>query len=346
MNCQFCRSQLPKEAHACPACGNLTPTHNAEADNATVPSAKLQYTNIAHDPPPPDPYNPSSPLGNASPEMQNPYSSPLNPYNPISTSLLPSQLSSTVKRKKSVPVKRAILLLAILLGIGAIIWPRWLHNRPITLTPLVANPSPTIVTPAPPPQAQSLYSQITHGTPILNDALAGPDNYGWDNYAEANTSCSFSSNAYYAKAGSSYFSPCYAKATNYSDFIFQVEATIVSGHSAGIVFRADSTNDKAYRFRISTDGTYILNKFFFDSGGQPHQTILTSGQSSLIVTGTNQPNVVSAIAQGTSIYLFVNNKYVDHVSDSTYQSGQVGVYADSDANEVDAMFRNARVWKL
>jgi len=206
------------------------------------------------------------------------------------------------------------------------------------------------VTPAPllpPPQAQSLYNQTTQRTPTLNDALTGPDNYGWDNYSQGgNTSCSFFGNAYHSKAGPGYFSPCYAKATNYSDFIFQAQVAPVSGHSAGIVLRADSTNDKGYRFRISTDGTYILNKFFFNSAGQPQQTILASGQSPLIVSSANQPNLVAAIGQGTSIYLFVNNKYLDRASDSTYSSGQVGVYVDSDASEVEAAFRNARVWKL
>jgi hypothetical protein len=198
-----------------------------------------------------------------------------------------------------------------------------------------------------PSKAQSFYDQITHGPPALSDALAGPDNYGWDDYSQGgNTSCSYSSNAYHAKAGPGYFSPCYAKTTNYSDFILQVQATIVSGHSAGIVFRADSTNDKEYRFRISTDGTYILDKVFFDSAGQPQHTILVSNKSSLAVTSINQPALVAVIAQGTSIYLFVNNKYLDHASDSTYPTGQVGVYVDSDASEVDAMFRNVQVWKL
>jgi len=198
-----------------------------------------------------------------------------------------------------------------------------------------------------PPKAQSFYDQTAHGTPTLNDALTGPDNYGWDNYSQgSNTSCSFSGNAYHAKAAPGYFSPCYAKATNYSDFTFQAQVTIVTGHSGGIVFRADSKNDKGYRFRISTDGTYILDKFFFDSQGQPQNTILTSGHTPLIVTDANQPNLVAATAQGTSIYLYVNNKYIDHASDSTYQSGQIGVYTDSDANNVDAMFSNAQVWKL
>jgi len=342
MNCQFCRSQLPKEARVCPTCGNLTPTHDAAAYDATIPSDNLQLTDISKGPIA-DPYNSSSPSSNASPEMTNPYSSQSNPYNRISTSLLPpppSQLSSPPiipNRKKPVLAMSATLLIVILLGIGAITWPNWSSL-------FVHSTSTSLLTP---PKAQSFYDQTAHGTPTLNDALTVPDNYGWDNYSQGgNTSCSFSSNAYHAKAAPGHFSPCYAKATNYSDFIFQAQVTMVSGHSGGIVFRADSTNDQGYRFRISTDGTYILDKFFLDSQGKPQRTILTSGQTSFIVTSANQPNLIAAIAQGTSIYLYVNNKYIDHASDSTYQSGQIGVYTDSDANEVDAMFRNAQVWKL
>src|SRR5437588_154545 len=142
MNCQFCRSQLPKEARVCPTCGNLNPTYNTAAYDATVPSAGLPQVDIS--------------------------------------------------------------------------------KGPIT-APLLT-----------PPKAQSFYDQTAHGTPTLNDALTVPDNYGWDNYSQGgNTSCSFSGDAYHAKAKPGYFSPCYAKATNYSDFIFQAQLTMVTGHSGG-----------------------------------------------------------------------------------------------------------------
>ena len=42
----------------------------------------------------------------------------------------------------------------------------------------------------------------------------------------------------------------------------------------------------------------------------------------------------------------MNHKYVDSASDDTYLSGQIGVYTDSDLNEVEAIFQNAEVWKL
>lgn len=336
MNCQSCGSQLTKEARACPNCGTLTPAYyanDAGANDPTVPSASAQGPRAPYGS---NPYSSTaSVVGLQQPEASygsNPYDEQSNPYS-TSVPLLPPRVP---RKKKRVLIVGIILLVLVLLTTGTFVWLGWFppQRNPQTLSKLKLT------------EAQALYDQTTYGTPSLDSTLAGPDNYGWDNYSEANTSCAFSGNAYHAQAKPRYFSPCYAKATNYSDFIFQAQATIVNGHSAGIVFRADSTNDKAYQFRVSTDGTYILNIFSLDSRGLAHGTTLSSGHSSSITAGANQPNLLSVIAQGTYIYLFVNNKYVDRVSDNTYQSGQIGTYVDSDSEGVEATFRNIKVWKL
>jgi hypothetical protein len=42
----------------------------------------------------------------------------------------------------------------------------------------------------------------------------------------------------------------------------------------------------------------------------------------------------------------VNKQYVDSASDNSYTSGQIGVYTDSDASDVEAIFGDVEVWKL
>ena len=125
----------------------------------------------------------------------------------------------------------------------------------------------------------------------------------------------------------------------------QVKMTLISGHSGGLVFRADSTNDKGYQFRISTDGSYILNRIILDQQGQPQSNgeTVVSGSSTLVQHETNQ---LAVIAQGNTITLFINGKYVDGATDSTYQSGQIGIYVDSDAGSVEGAFSDLQVWKL
>jgi len=324
VNCQSCGSQLTKEARICPNCGNPILAHyakDAEGYTLTAPSAGVKQPEVSY--------------------SSNPYSEQSNPYSSNSSfsTLVAPQPPRVPSKKKRVLITGVSLFVLVLLAASGFVWLRGLSE-------LSPQEKPQTLLKLKPTDAQAFYNQTTHGTPNLDDTLAGPDNYGWDNYSEPNTNCAFSGNAYHAQAKPHYFSPCYAKATNFSDFIFQAQVTIVSGHSAGIVFRADSTNDKAYQFRVSTDGTYILNMFSLDNRGLAHETTLSSGHSSSIIADANQPNLLSAIAQGTYIYLFANKKYVDSASDSTYRSGQIGVYTDSDASEVDAVFRNVEVWKL
>jgi hypothetical protein len=198
-----------------------------------------------------------------------------------------------------------------------------------------------------PTDKQTLYNQTIATTPVMNDPLSGPSNFGLDNYTgqSGKTRCSFSQGQLHAFAQPTYFSPCYATATNYQNFVLQVKMTLVSGHSGGLVFRADSTNDQGYQFRISTDGNYILNRIILDEQGniQSAGETVTSGSSTLVQQGTNQPAI---IAQGDTISLFINGKYVDSATDSTYHSGKVGVYVDSDASSVEGAFSNLQVWKL
>jgi hypothetical protein len=201
-----------------------------------------------------------------------------------------------------------------------------------------------------PSEKQTLYNQTIATTPSINDPLSGPDNYGLDNYTGENgkTRCFFNQGQLHSIAQPTYFSPCYATATNHQDFVLQVKMTLISGHSGGLVFRADYTNDKGYQFRISTDGTYILNRHLLDQQGAPIAAgrTLVSGSSEFIQKGANQTNQLAVLAQGDIISLFINGKYVDSVTDNTYHSGQVGIYVDSDADVVEGVFKDLQVWKL
>jgi hypothetical protein len=193
---------------------------------------------------------------------------------------------------------------------------------------------------------QAVYTQATSGKPTLNDPLSHADILSWDEIRDANATCAFKGGAYHSTVAVGFFNPCLAEATNFSNFAYQVEITIVSGHTGGIMFRADSTNFASYRFWISTDGTYVLDKFSQDSNGTVHVKVLVSGSASAVNTGNSQSNLIAVVARGNDLYLYVNKQYVDSTSDSTYRSGQIGVVTDSDTSGAEAVFRNAQVWKL
>jgi len=292
-------------------------------------------------PPPPPAYNSNS-SGSLPPSDYN-LSSSLSylPYVVPQTALAPVRR----KGRRLLTVGVVLLILLLLVG-GVFVYFSRSFSEKVTgqsqFISATAQPSTASATVQPiTGDAQTLYKRITSGNPVLASSLNGPDNYGWDDYAQANTRCWFTGGVYHSKAGPKYFSPCYALATNFSNFLFQASVTMLSGHSGGLVFRADSKNDNGYYFRVSTDGTYILNKLA-PNNLQP----LLSGSDAVIKKGMNQANVLAVLVQGNRISLFVNGKYIESTTDNSYQAGQIGVYTDSDAGNVEAIFHQAQVWNV
>jgi serine/threonine protein kinase len=193
---------------------------------------------------------------------------------------------------------------------------------------------------------QNIYTQATNGTPAINDPLSGPDNYGWADYFNPNGGCHFVNGTYHGVAAQGYTSFCYANATNFTNLALQAQVSILNGHSAGLIFHVENNGGNGYAFRISTDGTYIVNKFTTDSSGTISDQSLTSGTSSAITQGNNQTNTLAVVVHGNTFYFYINQQYVDHLSDTSFPSGAVGVYVTSDTQGVEASFSNLKVWKL
>jgi hypothetical protein len=282
--------------------------------------------------------------------LSNPYASTPPPPPPQYASTLPPVSPAPSSKKRVTWNVAASMLALVLIGAGIFIFlsKSSSSSLPGQNTSNASTPStqPTSAIKLSATSAQKLYDTTTSGSPVMNEALGAPDNYGWDHQAQANTSCTFAGGAYHAQAKPGYFSPCYASATNFSDLLLQVQMTVGSGHSGGVVFRADASKDYEYQFRISTDGTYILNKYVVENG-TPTSKSLLSGSSSAIVKGANQPNLVAILAQGDAIAVYVNKKYLGTTNDTTYHQGQIGVYVDSDPSSVvDAAFTKLQVWKL
>jgi eukaryotic-like serine/threonine-protein kinase len=195
---------------------------------------------------------------------------------------------------------------------------------------------------------QDTYTQATSGTPILDVLLRSPDNYGWTHLSNSSYTCDFIDGTYHARAQTGYFGSCYASATNYIDFAYQVQVKVIAGSQAGIIYRAPNsdTDNSSYQFMIGTDGTYLLDKVTVDKQGN-HFPTLISGSSPAIHKGLNQTNLVSVVAHGNTFYLYVNKQYVNQASDDAYKNGAIGVVAvSSDTSGTEAAFSNAQVWQL
>jgi hypothetical protein len=198
----------------------------------------------------------------------------------------------------------------------------------------------------------NLYTRIKSQPSQLTDQLNQPDSYGWqdqthyDNNGKFQTQCVFALGSYYAVAAGGQYVECPAQATNFSNLLYQVQITIFQGHSGGLIFRCNQNDfHLCYAFRISTDGTYIFEKYISLNGRYVNLPI-TSGASAAIKQGLNQTNTLAVIARGSTFSLYVNGQYVASASDATYRSGEIGVFVESDASAVSAYFHNATVWTL
>jgi hypothetical protein len=192
---------------------------------------------------------------------------------------------------------------------------------------------------------QNIYLQATQGSPAVNDTLARNGALNWDEVDSASSGgCVFAGGTYHVKQlNKGYFRPCFAQSSNFSNFTLQVQMTILSGDSGGIVFRADSQSAKAYILEFGTDGSYQLY-MYVDNTGNNANTLLTSFSSA--IKGQNQPDLLTLIARGSQMTLFVNKQYVDTVSDNTYKSGLIGLLAYYKSTPTEVAFSSLQIWKL
>jgi hypothetical protein len=191
---------------------------------------------------------------------------------------------------------------------------------------------------------QNLYVQSTSGTPILSETLATQTSSNWDVYnAVGGGGCAFSGNALLASVShQNFYVPCFAHATDFSNFAFEAQISIVKGDEAGLIFRANDASSKFYVFRIGRDGNYAL----YISKDEKNSVPIAEDNSSAIKTGLGQTNTLTVIAQNSNIYMYINKQFVDSVNDGTDASGEIGVFAGDNTNATEVAFSNARVFVL
>jgi hypothetical protein len=134
---------------------------------------------------------------------------------------------------------------------------------------------------------------------------------------------------------------CIAHATNFSNFAYQVSMIFAHGNSGGIALRINANQQNGYLFNVTLGGDYGI--FIIKNNAS---TTLTSGQSAAINTRPNAANLLTIVARGNNIFMYVNKQFVTNVTDGTYAAGQIGVFASDDTVASDVAFTKAEVWKL
>jgi hypothetical protein len=207
----------------------------------------------------------------------------------------------------------------------------------ITPTPTLApTPTPTPA-PSPTPNPQNLFSSVTGAQPAYTTTLTAQDGGQWQTGTfSGGGSCDFSPGSYTIQVSQNNTAGiCDANATSVADVAIQVSMTTISGDGGGIAFRDNGAS--FYRFRVDSDGTYAL---------EDQSSIISSGSSSAIKTGQNPVNVLTVIAEGQQIWMYVNGQFLGNVTDNASSSGKIGLFAIDLGHSTQVSFSTLKVWTV
>ncbi len=355
MQCKSCGAPLEAGVvTSCPSCG--TPVSPDASDFVSYESGVDTVPYISY-----GPFMETSSLSSSQQSRPGPppYAQPQTYTNPqFYIGVQPPPVASmqplpVQPQRRNLPVVIAVLLimLALLAGSGltyyyvtTIARPAQLQTQATTATTqtLTSVQSTSTITATNP---QDLYTQATSGTPALDTSTGSQSASDWQ-ASSGNVSCTFSGTALRATA-SQQASLCLNRSTSFDNFAYQAQATITQGYIIGLIFRADTISSKLYFFAISSDGVYVLESGQSSGLSGNNAKILAGASSTTINTGLNQSNLLTVIARGNTIYLYVNKQYLTSVSDSTSSSGMIGVAGlNTTKGPVDVAFSNIQVWKL
>jgi len=185
------------------------------------------------------------------------------------------------------------------------------------------------------------------GTLALYDPLRdNSKGYQWDEWTDAyGGRCQFTNGAYHvSEPDTRYLITCASETSKFSNFVYEAQMQAIQGGLGGIMFRATRTNDtfKLYLFGIDDTGSY---RFLVYTDGM-HWKFVKNNSNPAIKQGLNQVNTLAVVARGSAITFYVNNQQVDSVNDSSYSTGQIGLFGYPYNTPIEEAFSNARVWSL
>lgn len=318
----------------------------------------------------PNPYDDASPYGEAIPfvdykppkettsvpagsETPTSAASPAAPSLPVAPTQPPSTHS---KRSPIIASMLVVLVFVVIAGSGITWYATGPHTAELNAqaTAVVENIQhmqtqttlqATATVNAMPPDLY--YSTTTRGQPNILDPLNDPAASTWPAFSIAGTSCIFSENAFHAKTGTGDPAAlCPDAMSQLSNFIFQVNMTVIHTGSGGLFFRSNygsgASTFTGYLFLITHLGGYAL--FAYKADGTIETLI--SGSTLAYVAGQNESNMIAVVARGNNLSFFINRQFVDKVSDATFSQGTIGLAAanETKTGSANIAFNNAEIW--
>lgn len=338
MQCRICHRVLPEGSIFCPSCQSPVPPPPAPVEHAEQFMGYNSFREYA-----------GSNVQTLQPFMTSPMYPPVMQPLPnfYTEEMLPVAPNQSRSRNKLGLILAFVLVIVVSMSTGSLLTFLFLQHNPTIYTSATnVNQNAQISQPDDGSfDPQALYSSVTSKQPINSDQLNEAGNSYWTATAPLSTThpntCQFKDGSFHVTTTQpKYFYYCTSQQV-YENFAFQVEANILQGYAGGIAFRATASTHTYYIWHIDSTGMYQLTAYNRD-GSRP--VLLSGVHTPYFKSGYNQKNLLTIIAHGSDILLYVNQHYINHVKDETYSSGCVGLLSDNDNAATDISFTNAKVW--
>jgi hypothetical protein len=329
MQCTSCGTLLQAGVSICPNCGTPVATPRLAISPEKTPSFYDEYIPFTdQETLPPEPLTPPEPLVSSEPSPQTSASEGALPTTPTANPL-PARRTPLLVLTTTFSIV-SLLVIAVLVFL-------LIHNA--TQNSATQTPLKQFGTSDP----QAIYTQVTTKLPAVNDAFTSQTSSTWA--PTATGSCAVSGNALHVTAPQGDNVLCASKTLSVSNFACQVQITLKQGDTTGLLFRQNPTSQKLYVIELTTQGTYLLGT---GQSGTTNFEVLAEGLSSTIHGGYGQPNLLTIIALGSILYLYVNKQFIVSTSDPSSDSGLIGIASGGTLTNiaVDATFSHFQVWKL
>lgn len=367
MNCVACGNQLPAGAAACPRCGTLAPSYftdsgatpydptiaasprNDAPGGGSVPATAYgldPYSNNNVPPPPgyqPPQYNVQLP--------PYPQTGPGSQQNVPGGYYTPPPMLKPKKNRTGLVIG-LVLLTVLIVGGGIVAFAAaGANNHPTGPT---ADQLAATATAQAKAQAEQNPYLPGKGTLVMSDPMTdNSQGNKWDeatmndNNGNISGTCGFQTHTYHltkTEAGSLVCDPEAPKLT-FDNLTYEAKLTMTKADYVGIMFRFDQAKGTGYLFTVGVQGDYAIDTVNFNDSKNEYKS-LKSGTNSNIKKGVGQTNVLGVVVNGTTIKAYVNGTYIESVIDSSFTTGQVGVYGYIQKGPMDVVAADARVWQL
>mgnify|MGYP001201351468 CR=1 FL=1 len=290
-----------------------------------------------------------------------PFSGGLYPYpnNEVATvrPAPPSEIpSSNPPRRVSPALAILLVVLAILVVAGGLLYitrPLWSGGSATAKTLVTSASSPSVTRTATAtaiaettPTSFNPYDGSQSVLALSDPLLDNSQGHSWmEGTNSLGATCQFSGGVYQSlEPNAGYFHSCMEQANDFTNFTFEVRATLISGDYEGIVFRVNPANtNQYYFFGVYMDGSYILR--LSTDANWSDTVVIRQGKSPAINTAPNQANIIAVSTNYSNITLFINQQKVASVTDTTLAHGLVGMFAGNISQNAVVNFQDARVWQ-